>query len=105
MVEIVVVEPSIASTSNTTRGNHGSSSHNGNGTKPLYTRSITSGRDYVPEPFDSEKLPITLKSEIQRFLRVANLIDAQEPRVACLCKSFFFFFCCCIQDSDSFRFK
>nr|GEV30185.1 putative callose synthase 8 [Tanacetum cinerariifolium] len=85
MAEIVVVEPSIASTSNT-RGNDHGSNHNGNGSKPLYTRSITSGRDYVPGPFDSEKLPVTLKSEIQRFLRVANLIDAQEPRVACLCR-------------------
>ncbi|KAK1414361.1 hypothetical protein QVD17_30105 [Tagetes erecta] len=79
MSEIVVVEPSIASTSN-----HNASNHNANETKPLY--SITSGRDYVPEPFDSEKLPVTLKSEIQWFLRVANWIEAQEPRVACLCR-------------------
>ncbi|KVH93112.1 1,3-beta-glucan synthase subunit FKS1-like, domain-1 [Cynara cardunculus var. scolymus] len=80
MAEIVVAEPSIASTSSNTGGGYGSNS----GTKPFYIRSITSGNDeYVPEPFDSEKLPVTLKSEIQRFLRVANLIDAQEPRVAC----------------------
>lgn len=88
MSEIVVVDPSIASTSNSynnTRQNHGSD-HNSNGTTPYYMKSITSGRDYVPEPFNSEKLPVTLKSDIQRFLRVANLIDAQEPRVACLCK-------------------
>ncbi|MFS7994499.1 putative 1,3-beta-glucan synthase [Helianthus anomalus] len=83
MAEIVVVEPSIASTSNTNPANHNNNNNN-NETKPFYT--ITSGRDYVPEPFDSEKLPVTLKSEIQRFLRVANLIDAQEPRVACLCR-------------------
>ncbi|XP_024979448.1 putative callose synthase 8 [Cynara cardunculus var. scolymus] len=83
MAEIVVAEPSIASTSSNTGGGYGSNS----GTKPFYIRSITSGNDeYVPEPFDSEKLPVTLKSEIQRFLRVANLIDAQEPRVACLCR-------------------
>ncbi|KAI3789511.1 hypothetical protein L2E82_02310 [Cichorium intybus] len=81
MAEIVLAEPSIASTSNTNTSNH-----NSNGSKPLYMKSITSGRDYVPEPFDSEKLPVTLRSEIQRFLRVANLIDAQEPRVACLCR-------------------
>ncbi|XP_076887720.1 putative callose synthase 8 [Bidens hawaiensis] len=87
MAEIVVVEPSIASTSNTNAANHNNNNNNNNnnnGTQPFYT--ITSGRDYVPEPFDSEKLPVTLKSEIQRFLRVANLIDAQEPRVACLCR-------------------
>ncbi|KAL8242615.1 hypothetical protein R6Q59_012917 [Mikania micrantha] len=79
MAEIVVVEPSIASTSN-----NNASDHNNNETNQFYR--ITSGQDYVPEPFDSEKLPVTLKSEIQRFLRVANLIDAQEPRVACLCR-------------------
>ncbi|KAL4588990.1 hypothetical protein LXL04_001891 [Taraxacum kok-saghyz] len=83
MAEIVVVEPSIASTS---RGYGSNQNNNGTNTKPLYMKSITSGRDYVPEPFDSEKLPVTLRSEIQRFLRVANLIDAQEPRVACLCR-------------------
>ena len=99
MAEIVAVEPSIASTSNTRRNDHGSN-HNGNRSKPRYTRSITSGREYVPEPFDSEKLPVTLKSEIQRFLRVANLIDAQEPRVAHLCKCFF---SSCTQDSDFLR--
>ncbi|KAK4355329.1 hypothetical protein RND71_024300 [Anisodus tanguticus] len=49
-------------------------------------RSITFGRDHVPEPFDSEKLPVTLISEIQRFLRVANLIEEDEPRVAYLCR-------------------
>ncbi|GFQ05755.1 putative callose synthase 8 [Phtheirospermum japonicum] len=51
-----------------------------------YTRSLTSGRENVPEPFDSEKLPITLVSEIQRFLRVANQIEIDEPRVAYLCR-------------------
>ena len=87
MAEIVVVEPSIASTS---RGYGSNQNNNGTNTKPLYMKSITSGRDHVPEPFDSEKLPVTLRSEIQRFLRVANLIDAQEPRVACLCKQCMF---------------
>ena len=86
MAEIVVAEPSIASTSNTQTNGRGGYGSNNNGAKSFYMKSITSGRDYVPEPFDSEKLPVTLRSEIQRFLRVANLIDAQEPRVACLCK-------------------
>ncbi|KAL8512379.1 hypothetical protein ACS0TY_018750 [Phlomoides rotata] len=51
-----------------------------------FTRSLTSGRESIPEPFDSEKLPVTLVSEIQRFLRVANLIEIDEPRVAYLCR-------------------
>ncbi|KAL9145596.1 hypothetical protein ABFS82_13G054300 [Erythranthe guttata] len=51
-----------------------------------FTRSITLGREHVPEPFDSEKLPVTLVSEIQRFLRVANQIEIDEPRVAYLCR-------------------
>ncbi|KAJ0046231.1 hypothetical protein Pint_04895 [Pistacia integerrima] len=50
------------------------------------TRSLTSGREHVPEPFDSERLPPTLASEIQRFLRVANLIETEEPRIAYLCR-------------------
>uniref|UniRef100_A0A7C8ZGV4 1,3-beta-glucan synthase n=1 Tax=Opuntia streptacantha TaxID=393608 RepID=A0A7C8ZGV4_OPUST len=54
-----------------------------------YTRSITYGHDrgqYVPEQFDSERLPVTLGSEIRRFLRVANQIELEEPRVAYLCR-------------------
>lgn len=52
-----------------------------------FIRSLTLGRDHVTEPFDSEKLPVTLVSEIQRFLRVANLIEIDEPRIAYLCES------------------
>ncbi|KAF9672669.1 hypothetical protein SADUNF_Sadunf11G0067200 [Salix dunnii] len=36
--------------------------------------------------FDSERLPSNLTSHIQRFLRVANLIEGEEPRVAYLCR-------------------
>ena len=36
--------------------------------------------------FDSEKLPQTLVSEIRPFLRVANQIETESPRVAYLCK-------------------
>lgn len=54
-----------------------------------FTRSLTSGREHVPEPFDSERLPATLASKIGRFLRVANLIESEEPRIAYLCKLFF----------------
>lgn len=57
------------------------------------TRSLTSGREHVSERFDSERLPATLASEIQKFLRVANLIDNEEPRIAYLCKFLFYYFC------------
>lgn len=54
------------------------------------TRSITMGtgseHNHVPEPFESERLPASLASEIQRFLRVANLIESNEPRIAYLCR-------------------
>uniref|UniRef100_A0A8R7UTZ2 1,3-beta-glucan synthase component FKS1-like domain-containing protein n=1 Tax=Triticum urartu TaxID=4572 RepID=A0A8R7UTZ2_TRIUA len=36
--------------------------------------------------FDSEKLPQTLVLEIRPFLRVANQIEAESPRVAYLCR-------------------
>ncbi|KAI9187505.1 hypothetical protein LWI28_028899 [Acer negundo] len=62
---------------------HGTESHNL--TIP-FTRSLTSGRQHVPEPFDSERLPSTLASDIQKFLRVANLLENGEPRVAYLCR-------------------
>ncbi|PIN16654.1 1,3-beta-glucan synthase/callose synthase catalytic subunit [Handroanthus impetiginosus] len=54
--------------------------------KRPFTRSLTSGREHVPERFDSEKLPVTLVSDIQKFLRVANQIEDDEPRVAYLCR-------------------
>ncbi|KAK4256006.1 hypothetical protein QN277_008927 [Acacia crassicarpa] len=57
--------------------------------RPNVTLAITEGpshRDDVPEPFDSERLPTVFASEIQRFLRVANLIEREEPRVAYLCR-------------------
>lgn len=58
---------------------------------PHVTLAITNGSnnvEYVPEPFDSERLPTVFASEIQRFLRVANLLGKEEPRVAYLCESF-----------------
>lgn len=54
------------------------------------TRYLTMGsgsdHNHVPEPFESERLPATLASKIQSFLRVANLIESEEPRIAYLCK-------------------
>ncbi|KAF6165090.1 hypothetical protein GIB67_000674 [Kingdonia uniflora] len=47
-------------------------------------RSRTVGS--VRERFDSEKLPPTLGSELRHFLRVANQIEFESPRVAYLCK-------------------
>lgn len=40
----------------------------------------------TPGPFDSERLPVTLAPEIRKFLRVANMIEADEPRIAYLCE-------------------
>ncbi|XP_050370862.1 putative callose synthase 8 isoform X1 [Argentina anserina] len=54
------------------------------------TRYLTMGsgsdHNHAPEPFESERLPATLASEIQSFLRVANLIESEEPRIAYLCR-------------------
>lgn len=63
-----------------------------------YGESSSSGSGgYVSEVFNSERLPPTLAAEIQRFLRVANMLEWRAPRVAYLCKSFLFlnFFCVC----------
>ena len=56
----------------------------------ITTNSVSSssnGEHLQPGPFDSERLPPVFDSEIQRFLRVANLLEREEPRVAYLCKS------------------
>lgn len=72
MAEIVVAEPSYEVDTTDTR--------------PV-TRLLTAGYGFA-EPFESERLPASLASEIQRFLRVANLIEVEEPRIAYLCKLF-----------------
>lgn len=53
---------------------------------PLGQYSSRNYLGYHPEPFDSERLPPTLARDIQRFLRVANLIESAHPRVAYLCR-------------------
>ncbi|KAL2331236.1 hypothetical protein Fmac_018817 [Flemingia macrophylla] len=56
---------------------------------PPATLAITNGSnndEYVPEPFDSERLPTVFASQIQRFLRMANILGKEEPRVAYLCR-------------------
>ena len=40
----------------------------------------------MAQQFDSEKLPQTLVSEIRPFLRAANQVEAENPRVAYLCE-------------------
>ncbi|XP_010502114.1 PREDICTED: putative callose synthase 8 [Camelina sativa] len=50
------------------------------------TRSATFREQYVWEPCDIEKLPETFASGIQRFLRVANLVESEEPRIAYICR-------------------
>jgi callose synthase len=56
--------------------------------RPPLTRAITisSAHDLLHEPFESERLPPSLASEIQEFLRIANLVGGEEPRIAYLCK-------------------
>ena len=51
------------------------------------TDGSSSSADYVLGPFDSERLPTAFASEIQRFLRVANLVGKEKPCVAYLCES------------------
>ncbi|XP_074319213.1 putative callose synthase 8 isoform X1 [Silene latifolia] len=90
--EIVLTEPiqevrgnndrDCASTSQSIEGGGG-----GDGEGSYSTRSITNfEHNYVPEAFESERLPLTLASGIRRFLRVANQIEIEEPRVAYLCR-------------------
>ncbi|CAN1782797.1 Putative callose synthase 8 [Linum perenne] len=86
MSEIVVADPIIDPGSST-----GRYSRNGADHVPTHevTRSLTydhpgASTSNDPEPFDSERLPPTLAREIQRFLRVANLIESEEPRIAYL---------------------
>ncbi|CAN1140669.1 Putative callose synthase 8 [Linum perenne] len=88
MSEIVVADPIIDPGSST-----GRYSRNGADHVPTHevTRSLTydhpgASTSNDPEPFDSERLPPTLAREIQRFLRVANLIESEEPRIAYLCR-------------------
>ncbi|XP_021902223.1 putative callose synthase 8, partial [Carica papaya] len=84
--ELVPAEPiSEASTSYAPPVRRQKGTHNSDQSIPL-TRSLTYGDHVVPGPFDSERLPPTLASGIQKFLRVANLIEPEEPRVAYLCR-------------------
>lgn len=82
--EIVLAEPIYNETGTTTREEDKASTSRSITT--VSTSGVGDDDDHVPEPFDSERLPPTLAAEIQRFLRVANLIERDEPRVAYLCK-------------------
>ncbi|EHA8590235.1 callose synthase 5 [Cocos nucifera] len=53
--------------------------------RPRSLGRLSRDPDNVPEPFDSEKLPSTLTG-IRPFLRVANQIESESPRVAYLCR-------------------
>lgn len=94
MSEIVLAEPihfEQGESSNARQNHH---EYEFDESMAITTNSVTSSinGDYAeqlqPGPFDSERLPTVFASEIQRFLRVANLIEKEEPRVAYLCKSF-----------------
>ncbi|CAD5184157.1 unnamed protein product [Musa acuminata subsp. malaccensis] len=45
-----------------------------------------SAPQYSRAPFDSEKVPPTLVADVRRFLRVANQIESESPRVAYHCR-------------------
>ncbi|RZC67481.1 hypothetical protein C5167_011170 [Papaver somniferum] len=66
----------------------GESSKNGirNSKKTRFRTVPISIKIPIPEPFESEKLPPTLVSDIRKFLRVANQIEFESPRVAYLCR-------------------
>ena len=63
-----------------------------NTSRALTTSTSTSQHDTSPEPFDSERVPVTLGTDIRRFLRVANRVEPDDPRIAYLCGFLFFFF-------------
>lgn len=82
--EIVVAEPIYYETSTTNLREEDKASTS----RSITTVSCGGGddEDHVPEPYESERLPASLVAETQRFLRVANLIEREEPRIAYLCK-------------------
>ncbi|XVF79206.1 hypothetical protein PTKIN_Ptkin14bG0201900 [Pterospermum kingtungense] len=68
-------------------GDHDGEGNTGVPRSLTYGESSSSGSGgYVSEVFNSERLPPTLASEIQRFLRVANMLEWRAPRVAYLCR-------------------
>ncbi|KAF9621859.1 hypothetical protein IFM89_028447 [Coptis chinensis] len=80
-MEEITVDTSDSSSVHVNKKNKPSSSSS---LKISVSRSRTVG--YVPEPFDSEKVPPTFISDIRPFLRVANQIELEWPRVAYLCR-------------------
>jgi callose synthase len=99
MAEIVLAEPIHfeQGESSTSRQNHHHQyeheyEYEYDNSMAITTNSVCSSSNdehLQPGPFDSERLPPVFGSEIQRFLRVANLLEREEPRVSYLCKSFF----------------
>lgn len=64
--------------------------HETDTSRALTTSASTSHDTSSPEPFDSERVPVTLGTDIRRFLRVANRIEPDDPRIAYLCKFLLF---------------
>lgn len=96
MSEIVVVEPIFHHEIHFEQGETSTArqQHHDYDDAMSITNVSSNSVDYAVQqgPFDSERLPTVFASEIQRFLRVANLLEREEPRVAYLCKSFFLLF-------------
>jgi callose synthase len=92
MSEIVLAEPihfeQGESSTSRQQHHHHEYDYEYDNTMAITTNSVSSssnGEQLQPGPFDSERLPTVFASEIQRFLRVANLLEREEPRVAYLC--------------------
>lgn len=63
--------------------------HEASTTSRALTTSTSTLNNTSPEPFDSERVPVTLGTDIRRFLRVANRVEPNDPRIAYLCEFFF----------------
>ncbi|XP_012567622.1 putative callose synthase 8 [Cicer arietinum] len=90
MSEIVVVEPIFHHEIHFEQGETSTArqQHHDYDDAMSITNVSSNSVDYAVQqgPFDSERLPTVFASEIQRFLRVANLLEREEPRVAYLCR-------------------
>nr|CAN75163.1 hypothetical protein VITISV_025146 [Vitis vinifera] len=53
---------------------------------PTASCTPSSSSSSSPEPFDSERVPVTIGTDIRGFLRVENRVEPDDPRIANLCR-------------------